>query len=303
MREYIASKRFHLGELDVYIEEGERVKWDGLKAVIKGEEKRVSSISAAIRGGQLQAAKFDSSGKAIEVAPVIEESPQEKAARLKAERLNKLRGSAGSGEFLEDVSSRQAMNETPSRFRKAKTEETKLYSDVDSRVVKTLNKSDLLPSELGGINVGARVVKTGEAPNKPVGKREIVQESEGVEVAKIKSHVDHTVEEGDKGFYEYMLDGQRKKLSIDKDQYTVPSKRPIVQQEDQNDGVEIKKLPKNVAEAPTGTDPLKNWSKMTATRKENYIKKATDSTILKQIIAKENGVVKRKAEERLEQLV
>ena len=72
-------------------------------------------------------------------------------------------------------------------------------------------------------------------------------------------------------------------------------------QENQDEGVEVKKLPKNVAEAPQN-DPLKHWSKMTATRKENYIKKATSSEILKEIIAKENGIVKRKAEERLEQL-
>lgn len=296
MREYIATKRFHLGELDVYVEEGERVKWDGLKAVIKGEEKRASSIGAAIRGGQLVAAKFDAAGKEIEAAPVKEETPQERAARLKAERLNKIRGSAGNGQFLEDVKTSQVEKATPSRYKK------EIQSDVDSRVVKTINKQASEPSELGDVNVSARVVKAGEVATKAKPKREVVQESEGVEVAKVKPPVDHTVEESDKGFYEYMMDGERKKLPVDRDQYAIQPKRPIVVQDNQDEAVEVKKLPRDVKEAPEGTDPLKHWSKMTATRKENYIKKATDSDILKQIIAKENGVVKRKAEERLEQL-
>lgn len=291
MKEYIALKKFHLGELTTDIMKDERIRFDGTNAIIRGEEVKAPSLMRVV-GTLIQEAVMDSAGKLIEqTTPVNIETPQQRAARMKQERLLKLRGSAGNGEFLEDheisaranakVSPRKTANETP-------------VKDQDAKIIQR-DKIDVKTNQDQRLAKKAEELAKSEKNSKP---REIINENEGVEVAKIKNGT-FTEDLDPKSFYNSLLDGETKKLEVAKDQYV--AKKPVIKMDSQDDAVELKKLV-TADEITPAVDPLKDWSSMTARKKENFIKKATDTAVIKKIVERETGSVKRKAEERLANL-
>lgn len=280
MREYIAKKEFYSGDIDSYIQKGERVQYDGMKLIIRGEEKKAPGLRAAI-GVFLEAATTDARGKPIDAAPQQTETPKEKAERLKAERIAQVYGGTGNGVPFDDkkgqlVDKRQPRKDIELKQHTAKEAKKKL------EIEKAANKTAL---------------KKTAYQNKP--KLEVVSETEGVEVAKVKAGV-VSENKDPRTFYETLLDGERKKLSVDKDSY-VPQKRPVVVIEDQNEAVEIKRLTGADQITPSG-NALKDWDKMTATKKHAFIKKQNDAEVLKKIAAEETGETKRKAVDKLNSL-
>lgn len=264
-REYIATKSFFAGEINLKINEQERIQFDGFKAVIRGQEYKCSSLMAAVRAGLLSLAQIDKSGKKIEQAEPIAEAPEDRAKRLKEERLRQINGAKGNGEILEEVS-------------------------VKTKVVK---------------RDGTPVKKQAEAFESPDPKEsskrqpKIIQESEGEEVAKIKKSASGTEEDTSKSFFEALIDGERKKLDVSRDQYAA---KKVVKKDDQSDAVEVKKLVDSVegsSEITASKDPLKGWKSLNSKKKEAFIKKATDTSLIKRIIDSEGGAIRRKAEERL----
>jgi len=269
MREYIASKRFYSGELNIYIEKDERLKFDGVRALIRGDEKKAPTLMSAVKAHWLEPVAFDAMGKAIEEAPAVEESAADRAARLKTERLAKLHGVTGNGEFIDDVAHKFAK-----------------------------------PIPRPEIPTPAVNKEPEPAPAKREFSAEIIHETEGVEVAKVKTAGLVTEETDTKGFYEALLDGEKKKLPIENDQFT-PVKSKVIKVDNQSDAVEVKKLTASVGEeteSTPSTNPLKSWKSMTAKKKESFIKKEKDSQIIKKIINDETGSIKRKAQERLDEL-
>src|SRR5271168_4593438 len=102
MKEYIAAKRFHSGELNNYVEKDERIKFDGVRAVFRGETRVAPQLMSAVRAGLMEAAKVGEDGKPLDQEPTVPETSVERAARMKKERLAATRGVAGNGEFVED---------------------------------------------------------------------------------------------------------------------------------------------------------------------------------------------------------
>lgn len=152
-KEYIATKSFFAGEINLKINEQERVKFDGFKAHIRGQEYKCGSLMAAIRAGLLTLAQTDKSGKPIEVE-TTQESSEVRAKRLKEERLRQINGAKGNGEILEEVSVK------PSKVVKR-----------DGTPVSTTTET---------------VDKKAETPKLRREKKAIIQETEGTEVAKVK---------------------------------------------------------------------------------------------------------------------
>jgi hypothetical protein len=261
-KEYIATKSFFAGEINLKINEQERIKFDGFKAHIRGQEYKCSSLMAAVRAGLLALAQTDKAGKAIEQEDPSE-SAEVRAKRLKEERLRQINGAKGNGEILEEIAVKP------------------------SKVVKR-----------DGTPISAQPVEI--IDKKPFSKREkkvVIQETEGTEVGKIKKSAGME-DDASKSFYEALLDGEKKKLEVAKDQYA--AKKPI--KKDQDEAVEVKKLVESIGEKSEITpksDPLKSWKSLTAKKKEAFIKKATDISLIKQIIDSEGGAIRRKAEERL----
>jgi len=260
-REYIATKTFFAGEINLKINEQERIKFDGFKALIRGQEYKCSTLMAAVRAGLLMLAQTDASGKSIEH---VEESAENRAKRMKEERLRAINGAKGNGEILEEIAVKP------------------------SKVV----KRDGTPV------AQAAVVEIAEVKHPKKEKRAVVQENEGKEVAKVTKAKSGLEEDTSKSFYEAMLDGDKKKLEIAKDQFA----RKVIKKSSQDDAVEVKKLVESVGEASEITpkkDPLKSWKSFTVKKKEAFIKKATDISLIKRIIDSEGGNLRRKAEERL----
>lgn len=264
-REYIATKTFFAGEINQRINDQERIQFDGFKAVIRGQEYKCSSLMAAIKAGLLALAQVDKSGKTIEQAEPITEAPEARAKRLKEERLRQINGAKGNGEILEEVSTKP------------------------SKVVKR-----------DGTPVKKKEPEAVPAPEVKRQAPKIIQESEGEEVAKIKKSASGTEEDSSKSFFEALLDGERKKLEVARDQYAT---KKVVKTDDQSEAVEVKKLVDSVesvsAEIAPAKDPLKGWKSMNSKKKEAFIKKATDTSLIKRIIDSEGGAIRRKAEERL----
>lgn len=264
-REYIATKSFFAGEINLKINEQERVKFDGFKAHIRGQEYKCSSLMAAIRAGLLTLALTDKAGKPIEQEAAPQESAEARAKRLKEERLRQVNGAKGNGEILEEVSVKP------------------------SKVVKRDGTPLSQPSEV--------VDKTPETP-KLKQKKAVVQETEGTEVGKVKKPAAGVEDDTSKSFYNALLDGEKKKLEVAKDQYATK----VVKKDTQDDSVEVKKLVESVgdkSEIAPKSDPLKSWKSLTVKKKEAFIKKATDISLIKRIIDSEGGALRRKAEERL----
>jgi len=273
MRDYVVVKGFYSGEFDKYLAENEKIKFDGQKAIFRGETVKAPQLMAAKKVGWIVEAKIDENGQEIkDVAPASVETPEQRAKRIKAERLQKVNGAKGNGEFLDEVVNRQA---------------TKVKKRVES------------PSQTAEAAAAEKV----EATTKTASLN-IVKETEGVEVKKVNLVEEHAVTEDEtnnKSFYQALMDGERKKIPIDKDQF-IPPKKEVIVLESQDEAVEVKRLLNNDAEISTTSNPLKEWPKMTAKKKETFIKKATDTVVIKQIINQETGTVKRKAVERLEEL-
>jgi hypothetical protein len=264
-REYIATKSFFAGEINLKINEQERIQFDGFKATIRGQEYKCSTLMAAVRAGLLSLAQVDKSGQKIEQAEPIAEAPEARAKRLKEERLRQINGAKGNGEILEEVSTKP-----------------KVVKRDGTPVKKAVEPVETPPQK----------VETKTPPK-------IIQESEGEEIAKIKKSASGTEEDNSKSFFEALLDGERKKLEISRDQYAA---KKVIKKDDQSDAVEVKKLVDSVegsSEILTSKDPLKGWKSMNSKKKEAFIKKATDISLIKRIIDSEGGALRRKAEERL----
>jgi hypothetical protein len=263
-REYIATKSFFAGEINLKINEQERIRFDGFKALIRGQEYKCSTLMAAIRAGLLLLAHTDASGKPIEQTEPVKESAEQKAKRLKEERLRSLNGAKGNGEILEEITVKP------------------------SKIVKR-----------DGTPVGSSQPAVSEEKSKKKEKRSIIQETEGLEVAKVAKSTSGVEEDSSKSFYESLLDGEKKKLEVAKDQFAA---KKVVKKDNQDDAVEVKKLVESVGDASEITpkkDPLKTWKSMTVKKKEAFIKKQTDISLIKRIIDSEGGSIRRKAEERL----
>jgi hypothetical protein len=256
MREYIATKSFYSGELDQYVQKDERIKFDGVKAEFRGEDKKAPSLMSAIRAGILSPAQVTSLGKSEEDASIPQESASERAKKAKEARLMQIRGSAGNGQFLEDTEMKK----------------------VDKRIVKST------------VDEKETEIKKDKKVERP-----IVQETEGVEVAKVTKNA-VVEDEHPKSFYENLMEGQTKKLEVAKDQF-VPK---VIKKDSQDDAIEVKSLVDS--EMTASKDPLKNWSSLNAKKKATFIKNASDSAVIKQIISKESGSIKRKAEEKLAEI-
>lgn len=264
-REYIATKSFFAGEINLKINEQERVQFDGFKAVIRGQEYKCSTLMAAIRAGLLSLAQTDKAGKPMEQSAPME-SAEDRAKRIKEERLRQVNGAKGNGEILEEVATKP------------------------SKVV----KRDGTPVQIQPVEIIDKNTKTAKKE-----KKVIIQESEGQEVAKVTKSPSGTEEDTSKSFFEALIDGERKKLEVSRDQYAA---KKVVKIDTQDEAKEVKKLVESVGEASEVTaakDPLKGWKSMTAKKKEAFIKKATDSSLIKRIIDTEGGAIRRKAEKRL----
>ena len=265
-REYIATKSFFAGEINLKINEQERIRFDGFKAMIRGQEYKCSTLMAAIRVGLLTLAQTDATGKQIEQTEPMKESPEQRAKRLKEERLRAINGAKGNGEILEEIT----------------VKPTKVVKR-DGTPVTTQSAIEAPVSE--------------EKPRKE--KRAIIQENEGKEVAKVSKPDAGVEDDSSKSFYEALLDGEKKKLEVAKDQFAA---KKVIKKDNQDDAVEVKKLVESVGDASEITpkkDPLKSWKSMTVKKKEAFIKKQTDISLIKRIIDSEGGTIRRKAEERL----
>lgn len=263
-KEYIATKSFFAGEINLKINDQERIKFDGFKAHIRGQEYKCSSLMAAVRAGLLALAQTDKSGNPIEAVSPPSESAEARAKRLKEERLRQVNGAKGNGEILEEVSVK------PSKVVKR-----------DGTPVVTQ------PVELNKVE-----------PKLKREKKVVIQETEGTEVAKVKKSAG-AEDDTSKSFYEALLEGDKKKLEVAKDQYAA---KKVVKKDKQDDSVEVKKLVESVgdkSETTPKSDPLKSWKSLTVKKKEAFIKKATDISLIKRIIDSEGGSIRRKAEERL----
>lgn len=303
MREYIALKKFHLGEITKDIFKDERIQFDGTNAIIRGEKVRAPSLMRVV-GTHIQEAFVDANGKLLEqTMPVNIETPQQRAERLKKERLHQLRGSAGSGQFLDDTDMKSKDKVLPRNVAKEGPQKDEILKDQDAKSVKTIERSDIEVKT----GAGERAIKkTAEAAKneKKTHSKEVIHETEGTEVGKIKDFSINGAkakiieDEDPKSFYQAMLDGTPKKLDVDKDQFVTNSKRPVIHLDSQDEAVEVKRLVNGDFVTPS-KDPLKEWSSMTVRKKETFIKKLTDISVIKQVISRETGTVKRKAEERL----
>lgn len=278
MKEYIASKRFFSGELNDYVEKNERIKFDGVRATFRGETRVAPQLMSAIRAKFLEAAKVGEDGKPIEQAADAEETPVQRAARMKRERLAQVRGVAGNGEFVEDAvfdAKRVAQHRKEQQLKT--TADKTVAQDMTEDAAKTKGK-----------------------------KLEVVTETEGTEVGKIKTGAIDDSDKNQKTFYDALLNNERKKLPVDKDQFVPDKKRKLVVQDDENDAVEIKKLADSIgesAEIAISGSPLKAWNSLTVRKKETFLKKATDTSVIKKIIEQEKvASVKKKAEARLQEL-
>lgn len=291
MKEYIAVKKFHLGEITKDIMKDERIKFDGTNAIIRGEKVRAPSLMRCV-GTLIQEALTDADGKQLEqTAPSANfETPQQRSARLKQERLNQLRGSAGSGQFLEDHEMKMKESVTP-----RKTSVEAPLKDQGAKVVPSHNVEVKTNAEARA----TKAADTAEKSKKKTHSKEVLVENDGKVVSKLKTAA-IVEDEQPQSFYEALLEGETKKLDIAKDQF-VATKRPVVHLDSQDEAVEVKRLV-SADEITPSKDPLKEWSSMTATKKENFLKKATDTAVIKKIIERESGGVKRKAEERLANL-
>lgn len=295
MREYITTKGFYSGDLDKYVLEKEQIKFDGLRAIFRGEEHKAPQLAAAIKVGWLIPVTTDAKGKLVaDVAPENQETAEQRAKRLRAERLQKINGSAGSGEFLEEHHAKLA------QAKKVKPVEAK--AEPEKKKVRELVEAD------GTALTHPDIKKKAEAPApEPKKVRELINEQDGDEVKKINVAAHASEEESDPGsFYEALQSGEKKSLSVTRDQY-VPkpsdedpfkAKAKVVATSDDNSDLQAALN----AQDGVGKHPVKGWSSMSATKKQAYIKKATDNALLKQIIASEKGVVKRKAQERLSEI-
>jgi hypothetical protein len=214
---------------------------------------------SAIKAGILAPAQTTTLGKIQGDSAITQETASEKAKKAKEARLMQIRGSAGSGQFLEDTEMKK----------------------VDKRIVKATEYS-------------AKESPKEDKKHKKV-ERPIVQETEGVEVAKVTKNA-LVEDEQPKSFYENLLEGQSKKLEIAKDQF-VPK---VIKKDSQDDAVEIKVLVDS--EITASKDALKKWSSLNAKKKATFIKNSSDSAVIKQIISKESGSIKRKAEEKLAEI-
>jgi hypothetical protein len=263
-REYIATKSFFAGEINLKINEQERIRFDGFKAMIRGQEYKCSTLMAAIRAGLLTLAQTDATGKQIEQMEPVKESAEQRAKRLKEERLRAINGAKGNGEILEEI--------TVKPTKVVKRDGTPVMAQATTEVSEKPKKKE---------------------------KRAIIQENEGKEVAKVSKPEAGIEDDTSKSFYEALLDGEKKKLEIAKDQFAA---KKVIKKDNQDDAVEVKKLVESVGDASEITpkkDPMKSWKSMTVKKKEAFIKKQTDISLIKRIIDSEGGTIRRKAEERL----
>ena len=266
LNEYIATKEFYSGDLDIYIQKGERIGFDGVKALVRGDEMKAPHLGAAIRTKLLEIATVDALGQALSTPIEKSESPAEKAERLKAERLAKVYGATGNGVPFDEKKGQQVDKRMPRREIALKERVAK-----ESKAKLDIQKETKMP---------------------------VITETEGVEVGKVKK-TGVAIETDPKSFYEAMLEGEHKKLSVDQDSYVPKSK--VIKVDSQSEAVEVKKLVSADQVTPAG-DPLKDWGKMNATRKQAFIKKQKDVEVLKKIVESETGETKRKAMERLKGL-
>jgi len=296
MREYIALKKFHLGEITKDIFKDERIQFDGTNAIIRGEKVRAPSLMKIV-GTLIQEAFTDVNGKLVEQSvPVNVETPQQRAERLKKERLHQIRGSAGSGQFLDDTDMKSKDKVIPRHVAKEAPAKDEILKDQDAKEVKVM-KSHQIDVKTNADQRAAKAAAEAAKNVKKTHSKEVLHEVDGTEVAKIKTG---TVQEDKepKTFYEALMEGKPKKLDVDKDQFVTSNKRPVIKLESQDEAVEVKRLVNADIITPS-KDPLKEWSSMTVKKKETFLKKENDTSVLKQIISRETGTVKRKAEERL----